>query len=251
METWAGTRHPLLYRHPVSGEPTLALHMHDNLALSFVDAVSQTRKSVQDVFAQLNLAIEAHTPLSLDWEAGDVIIVDNMAVAHRAPDDDDTDLRILDHIDVFDDTMPPTMSCAYSIGSENQSGAASSMKVPALAGRWEAPVSDYVANVMLGAGLRATSAELFYSFYSAGDPCSCPITVPQEIKCPSGMGCVTVSSNETMKGHLNATTNRTVIQQCCEMNYVSVSTSALTGSRQSVWIVMQCLLFVVAHFASL
>jgi len=214
METWAGTTHPLLYRHPVSGEPTLALHMHQNLASSFVDSVSQARKSVQDVFTQLNLAIESHTPLNIDWEAGDVIIVDNMAVAHRAPDDDDTDLRILDHIDVFEDTMPPTMSCAYSIGSENQSGAASSMNVPP------------------ALGLRTTSAELFYSFYSADDPCSCPITVPREIKCPSGMGCVTVSSNETMRGHLNATTNRTVIEQCCEMNDVSGSAPALKGLRR-------------------
>jgi len=243
METWAGTTHPLLYRHPVSGEPTLALHMHENLASSFIDSVSQTRKSVQDVFAKLNLAIEAHTPLNIDWEAGDVIIVDNMAVAHRAPDDDDIDLRILDHIDVFEDTMPPTMSFAYSIRSGNHSETASSMKrLPALAGRWEAPVSNYVAKVMFGAGLRTTSAELFYSFYSAGDPCSCPISVPQEIKCPSGMGCVTVSSNETMRGHLNATTNRTVIEQCCEMSEVSGSALALKSSRQSEQIVTQCLL---------
>lgn len=233
MQTSAGTRHPLVYRHPGSDEPTMALHMHENLASAFFGPDSQIHKSIAEMFHDLGNAIDATgLPLTIDWEAGDVIIVDNIAVAHRAPDEKNDDgLRILDHLDVYDDSMLPTAALTYEAAkrsSSNHSEVPTLLKVlPDLDMQWDA---EGTLKGVGSTGLLARNLDLFYGFYTSGDPCSCPIAMPAEIKCPAGMTCVTVSHNETLKGHLNATRNHTVIAHCCQQ-VSSTRSPALRKSR--------------------
>jgi hypothetical protein len=219
METRTGAKHPLVYKHPATGHPTMALHMHEHLVSSFVRPGAELRIPGKDVFADLDAAIDAlGMEVTIEWEAGDLIIVDNMAVAHRAPDDGASQLRILDHIDIFDDTMRPTAAFAYSQPNTSKTGYSDVLSEEGnLSPMSDTPGRDELTRHLMGADLLAENMKLFYSFYSSGDPCSCYIAVPTDIMCPSGMSCVTVSSNETLKGQLSPTTNNTLIEQCCKV----------------------------------
>jgi len=198
MESRSGALHPLVYKHPATSEPTMALYMHENLVSSFVQPSTELRMSGERVFVELNAAIEElGMQLAIEWSAGDVLIVDNVAVAHRAPDDDDSELRILDRIDVYDEGMSATALLAHAR-------------------------ADKLTKQLFGVDLLIDNMKLFYNFYShGGDPCSCLIAVPvPDIICPPGMSCITVG-NESMKGMLTPTTNQTIIDHCCISENIS------------------------------
>ena len=95
---WAG--HPLIYPHPVTGQDTMMFGMGSLSAdqfgrgclqpeLQFPQGIS--KRQTDDLKAVINTALaESDRVLRWRWSAGDLLVIDNLAVAHRASDGSQT-----------------------------------------------------------------------------------------------------------------------------------------------------------------
>ncbi|CAJ1360338.1 unnamed protein product [Effrenium voratum] len=95
VNAYSGAVHPLVHEHPVSGKKVLFLHLGQtgalitrsdlNSELADLSFGALPESEVRALFAQLHALLsrpELH--LSYTYEAGDLVLVDNLAVLHRA-----------------------------------------------------------------------------------------------------------------------------------------------------------------------
>jgi taurine dioxygenase len=107
---------PLLYAHPVSGQPTLCFHLGMTDAFVYDYGTPQQRVTGREETAALLEEMEskftkdcAHLIYSHHWEQGDFIISDNAALGHEASpttQDLSNGLRVM-HRTTIKGTVPP------------------------------------------------------------------------------------------------------------------------------------------------
>jgi len=114
----SGPVHPVIYRHPLTGKPVMCLHlgMTEGFILDHgtekakATSPATTRKIMDGIYEELvkeGGSIQFHHR----WEEGDLVITDNLAVAHEADPDtqlprEQVGLRVMHRVTVKGKTIP-------------------------------------------------------------------------------------------------------------------------------------------------
>ncbi|XP_070564275.1 alpha-ketoglutarate-dependent taurine dioxygenase-like [Ptychodera flava] len=113
-----GVIHPLIYSHPESGEKTLCIHMGMTDSFTWDKGTPQERmtdwKETSQLLQEINhefIKNDKAIQYSHQWQVGDFIISDNLAVGHEASPDSQTSraevgLRVLHRITVAGKEAP-------------------------------------------------------------------------------------------------------------------------------------------------
>ena len=123
--------HPLIYAHPQSGLSTLCFHCGEPFVRTFAvgfDADTHTAKRLYDARQTTamrkeiarQLEAQAHT---LEWEAGDFALLDNLALAHYAAEGtqqrrDVAGLRVLHRTTVAGEHVPSKQPASKPLQAE-------------------------------------------------------------------------------------------------------------------------------------
>jgi alpha-ketoglutarate-dependent taurine dioxygenase len=107
--------HPLTYPHPRSGIETMMFHCGAPFCRAFIIDLNKSTQEVyepRNVQAEITEAIESSRLVyAMEWQDGDYGIIDNLALAHFAPEGTQEDqnkvgLRVLHRTTIAGDTMP-------------------------------------------------------------------------------------------------------------------------------------------------
>ncbi|GMH93404.1 hypothetical protein TrVE_jg14348 [Triparma verrucosa] len=75
---------PLAHHHPASGRPTMFFGLGTLAGLYKKDGETLTREETDDINDKISEAIEKVGPYRHEWVAGSLLVMDNLAVVHRA-----------------------------------------------------------------------------------------------------------------------------------------------------------------------
>jgi len=101
--------HPLMYPHPATGDATMVFGLGSLSGLYKKRGRDMSRPETDAIVAQIDVAIQAVDPYRHEWAEGDMLILDNLAMAHYAsPGTQDTShgLRIMRRITLAGTNRP-------------------------------------------------------------------------------------------------------------------------------------------------
>merc|ERR1719253_668650 len=76
--------HPLVYPHPATGDATMVFGLGSLSGQYKQDGRDMTQEETDAVTVQIEAAIQVVDPYRHEWAEGDMLILDNLAVAHYA-----------------------------------------------------------------------------------------------------------------------------------------------------------------------
>lgn len=86
----AGPRHPMIYKHPVTGKPTMCIHLGMTRGFMWDKGSPDSRVTggpeTEELLCELEQLLADNSDLVYrhEWEDGDFLITDNLALAHEA-----------------------------------------------------------------------------------------------------------------------------------------------------------------------